>query len=126
MQIKIITSAFVTLLLISSQTFASPGEDVLDDLTIRVFTNENMSDSVQLIALPNIMGEHNVNHPNAANNANEHADLAADNAADAAKNGGAQGGGAQGGGGNGGGGNGGGGNGGGGNGGGGNGGGKGQ
>ncbi len=98
MKIKFITTAFVTLLLISSQTFASPNQDVLDDLTIRVFTNENMSDSVQLIALPNIMGEHNVNHPNAANNANEHADLGADNAADAAENAGAQGGGAQGGG----------------------------
>ena len=93
MKIKFLTSAFVTLLLISSQTFASPDEDVLYDLTMRVFTNENMSESVILIALPNIMGDHNVNHPDAANNANEHADLAADNAADAAENAGTQGGG---------------------------------
>ena len=68
MQIKFFTSAFVTLLLISSQTFASPDQDVLNALTIRVFTNENMSDSVILIALPNIRGEHNVNHPDAADN----------------------------------------------------------
>jgi len=105
MKIKTITSALVTLLLISSQTFASPDKDVLNDLTIRVFTNENMSDNVILIALPNIKGEHNVNRPGAANNANEHADLAADNAAaNAAENGGGKGGGGKGGGGKGGGG----------------------
>ena len=68
MKIKIITTAFVTLLLISSQTFASPDEDVFEDIKMRVYANENMSDSVILIALPNIEGDHNVNRPDAAEN----------------------------------------------------------
>ncbi|MHC4221674.1 MAG: hypothetical protein ACYST9_04570, partial [Planctomycetota bacterium] len=73
MKITILTTLFVTALLLSSQTIASPDSDILDEITIRVLDSENMSSNVTKIALPNIAGDHGVEHPDAADNANHHA-----------------------------------------------------
>lgn len=79
----------ITLLSISlfftSPVMGAPDEDILDEITIRVIENENMSINVTDIALPNIAGEHGVDLPDAANNANERAALASENAAEAAE-----------------------------------------
>ena len=86
MKITIITTALLSFILMLSQAFASPNQDVLDEITIRVLNHEHMSSSVTEIALPNIAGDHSGNRPDAADNANEHADLGAENAADAGEN----------------------------------------
>ena len=76
MKIPNIVSVCAAFILISSQVFASPDQDVLDEITIRVMENENMSINVTDIALPNIAGEQDVDHADAADNADMHADLA--------------------------------------------------
>ena len=86
MKITIIITALSSILLMSSQTIASPDQNILDEITIRVLNHEHMSSNVTEIALPNIAGDHSVNRPDTANNANEHADLGAENAADASEN----------------------------------------
>ena len=99
-RVIITIAAFSTWLLISSPVFASPPDDVLDEITIRVIENGNLSINVNDIALPNTAGEHGSDHPaanananandNANANANEHAaqgaENAAENAAEAAEN----------------------------------------
>ena len=90
-------AAFSACVLISSPVFASPADDVLDEITIRVIENGNLSINVNDIALPNIAGNPGTDHPapnaNAneraarrADNANERAALGAENAAEAAEN----------------------------------------
>ena len=85
-------AAFSACVLISSPVFASPPDDVLDEITIRVIENGNLSINVNDIALPNTADEHGSDHPaaNANANANERAaqgaENAAENAAEAAEN----------------------------------------
>jgi hypothetical protein len=67
----------------SSSALGSPGDEVLDEVTIRVLSNDNMPDSVTDISLPDIAGEHEVDLPD---NANEAARRRANNAANAADN----------------------------------------
>jgi hypothetical protein len=80
MKITTLTTLLFTSLLISSQTIASPDDDILDEITIRVLVDsENMSINVFKIALPNIAGDHGVEHPGAADNANQRAAEAGEN-----------------------------------------------
>jgi hypothetical protein len=67
----------------SAPAMGAPGDEVLDEITIRVLSNDNLPDSVTDIALPDIGGEHEVELPD---NANEAAGQRANNAADAANN----------------------------------------
>jgi hypothetical protein len=72
----------------SSSALGSPDDEVLDEITIRVLSNDNMPDSVTDISLPNIAGEHEVDLPDNANEAarsrGNSAANASDNAASAA------------------------------------------
>ncbi len=75
----------------SSPALGAPGEDVLDEITIRVLSDDNLPDSVTDIALPNIGGGREIELPDNANEAarsrgNNAADGAADAAAEAAEN----------------------------------------
>ncbi len=78
----------------SSPALGAPGEDVLDEITIRVLSDDNLPDSVTDIALPNIGGGHEIELPDNANeaarsrgnNAADAAAEAAENAAEAAQN----------------------------------------
>jgi hypothetical protein len=72
-------------MLITSPVFASPPDDVLDEITIRVIENGNLSINFNDIALPNIAGEHGGDHPAPNDNANESAAQGADNASHAAE-----------------------------------------
>jgi hypothetical protein len=67
----------------SAPALGSPGDEVLDEITIRMLGNDNLPDSVTDIALPNIGGQREVKLPD---NANEAAGLGADNAVNAADN----------------------------------------
>lgn len=82
----IITIAtFSACMLITSPVFASPPDDVLDEITIRVIENGNLSINFNDIALPNIAGEHGGDHPAPNDHANESAAQGADNASHAAE-----------------------------------------
>ena len=80
-------AAFSVCMLISSPAFASPPDDVLDEITIRVIENGNPSINFNDIALPRIAGEHGVGHPAPGDNANERAAQGAGNASHAAEKG---------------------------------------
>ena len=75
-------AAFSVCMLISSPAFASPPDDVLDEITIRVIENGNPSINFNDIALPRIAGEHGD-----GDNANERAAQGAGNASHAAEKG---------------------------------------
>jgi len=78
-------AAFSACMLITSPVFASPPDDVLDEITIRVIENGNLSINFNDIALPNIAGEHGGDHPAPNDNANESAAQGSDNASHAAE-----------------------------------------
>ena len=67
----------------SAPVLGAPGDEVLDEITIRVLSSDNLPESVTDIALPNIDREHEVELPD---NASEAAGERANNAADAAGN----------------------------------------
>ena len=89
------------LALSSAPALGAPGDEVLDEITIRVLGNDDLPDSVSDIALPSIGEQQEVELPdnaneaarqrannaaNAANNASDAAAEASDNAAEAAQN----------------------------------------
>lgn len=67
--------------LVSAPAYASPPEEILDEITIRVIDNEHMSINVNDIALPKIEG---ADRPGPSQNANERASQGAENAAEKA------------------------------------------
>ncbi|MDH3762270.1 MAG: hypothetical protein OEU50_14910 [Gammaproteobacteria bacterium] len=73
--------AFSFAALVSAPVYASPPDEILDEITIRVIDNEHMSINVNDIALPNIVGE---DRPGPSENANERASQGAENAAEKA------------------------------------------
>jgi hypothetical protein len=96
----VLFSVCVLFALSSTPALGSPGDEVLDEITIRVLGNDNLPDNVSDIALPSIGEQQEVELPdnaneaarqrannaaNAANNASDAAAEAADNAAEAAR-----------------------------------------
>jgi len=78
-------AVFSACMLISSPLSASPPDDVLDEITIRVIENGSQSINFNDIALPNIAGEQGGDHPAPNDNANEHAAQGAENASHGAE-----------------------------------------
>jgi hypothetical protein len=77
----VVVIAFSIAALVSAPVYASPPDEVLDEITIRVIENEHISLDVNDITLPNIEGE---DRPGPSENANERATQGAENAADRA------------------------------------------
>jgi hypothetical protein len=77
----VVVIAFSIAALVSAPVYASPPDEILDEITIRVIDNEKMSINVNDIALPSIEGE---DRPGPSENANERATRGAENAAEQA------------------------------------------
>lgn len=73
--------AFSFAALVSAPVYASPADEILDEITIRVIDNEHMSINVNDIELPNFEG---ADRPGPSENANERASQGAENAAEKA------------------------------------------